>query len=171
MRLYFLSVATVMISIGMAFAQDTNFPNGPQYLMNGSPMFARSISTPSMSFAGPPLEVGADNATGVMIPGADNQTVLPPSAVALPEVDLFPIYYGTNPVSVVEVSFAEDFSRTELPASILDNGVEQVTTVEVLRERGYGVNLAEAAQFGRAHSRHATRVFTNADIDRLHDRN
>ncbi len=171
MRLYFLSVATVMISIGMAFAQDTNFPNGPQYLMNGSPMFARSISTPSMSLDGPPLEVGADNATGVMIPGADNQTVLPPSAVALPGVDLFPIYYGTNPVSVVEVSFAEDFSRTELPASILDNGVEQVTTVEVLRERGYGVNLAEAAQFGRAHSRHATRVFTNADIDRLHDRN
>ena len=171
MRLYYLSVATVVISIGMAFAQDTNFSNGPQYLMNGSPTFARSISTPSMSLDGPPLEVGADNATGVMIPGADNQTVLPPSAVALPEVDLFPIYYGTNPVSVVAVSFAENLSRSELPASILDSGVEQVTTVEVLRERGYGVNLAEAAQFGRAHSRHATRVFTNADIDRLHDRN
>jgi hypothetical protein len=171
MRLYFLSVAMVLMSIGMAFGQDTNFPNGPQYLMNGSPMFARSISTPSMSLAGPPLEVGADNATGVMIAGADNQTELPPAAVALPEVDLFPIYYGTNPVSVVEVSFAEGLSHSEFPASILDNGVEQVTTVEVLRERGYGVNLAEAAQYGRAQIRHATRTFTNADIDRLHDRN
>ena len=171
MRLYFVSVAIVLMSIGMAFGQDTNFSNGPQYLMNGSPMFARSISTPSMSLDGPPLELGADNATGVMIAGADNQTALPPAAVALPRVDFFPIYYGTNPVSVVEVSFAEDFSRSELPASILDNGVEQVTTVQALRERGYGVNLAEAAQYGRAHSRHATRMFTNADIDRLHDRN
>ena len=171
MRVYFLSAAIVLMSIGMAFGQDTNFPNGPQYLMNGSPMFARSISTPSMSLAGPALEVGADNATGVMIAGADNQTVLPPAAVTLPRVDFFPVYYGTSPASVVEVSLAEDFSGSELPASILDNGVEQVTTVQLLRERGYGVNLAEAAQYGRAHSRHATRMFTNADIDRLHDRN
>src|ERR1035438_8816387 len=126
MRLYFLSVAMVLMSIGMAFGQDTNFPNGPQYLMNGSPMFAQSISTPSMSLAGPPLELGADNATGVMIAGADNQTVLPPAAVALPKVDFFPIYYGTNPVSVVEVSFAEEESRSELPGSILHNGVAQI---------------------------------------------
>ncbi len=171
MRAYFLAVAIVLMSLGTAFGQDTNFSNGPQYLMTGSPMFARSIATPSMSLAGPPLEVGADNATGVLIAGADNQTVLPPSAVALPEVDLLPIYYGTNPVNVVEVSFAEGFSPSELPASILDSGVDQVTTVKELRERGYGVNLAEAAQSGRAHRRHATRTFTNADIDRLHDRN
>ena len=35
---------------GIGAAQDTNFSAGPQYLVTGSsPMFLRSIATPSMS--------------------------------------------------------------------------------------------------------------------------
>ena len=159
----------LILLAGAAFGQDTHFSTGPQYLMNyGSPMFAQPISTPSMSLEGPPLEVGARNATGVLIAGAENETVLPPLAVVLPKIDLFPIFYGNAPGSVIEISFAKESSRRELPASILDAGVWQTTTAEALRERGYGVSLPEAVAYGKARVRHATRVYTNADIDRLH---
>jgi hypothetical protein len=168
MRLCLCGSMLVLALQGAAFAQDTNFPTGPQYLMNhGSPMFARPISTPSMSLSEPPLEIGADTATAVLIAGAENQTVLPPSPDALPKVDLFPIYYGVAPVNVIEIRFPEASSSRELPASILDTGVWQVTTAQALRERGYGVTLAEAAAYDKVHYRRATRVYTNADIDRL----
>jgi hypothetical protein len=167
-----LCVCTLLVvsATVSAFGQDTNFANGPQYLMTGSPLFARPISTPSMSLQGPPLEVGADTATGVLIAGAENQTVLPPQAVDLPKIDLFPIYYGVVPVSDIEISFAGssgERSATELPASILDTGVGQTTTVEALRERGYGVPLGVVASRNKARTYHATHVYTNADIDRL----
>ena len=133
-------------TLGIASGQDTNFPTGPQYLMNyGSPMFARPISTPSLSLTSPPLEVGASNATGILIAGADNQTILPPPQDALPSTDLFPIYYGTPVASVIEISFPSEPSANQLSANIFDTGVWQITTAQALRERGYGVTLADAA--------------------------
>ena len=77
MRVCFSCVLLLLSALGIALGQDkdTNFPSGPQYLMtsdlikNGSSLFLRSISTPSMSFTEPPLEVGASNATGVLIAG------------------------------------------------------------------------------------------------------
>src|SRR5580658_1625867 len=88
------STLLVLSSEGIAFSQDTNFATGPQYLMNyGSPLLARSISTPSLSLTGPPIEVGASNATAVLGAGAGAQNVLPPSPDALPKIDLFPIFY------------------------------------------------------------------------------
>ncbi|HWO36880.1 MAG TPA: hypothetical protein VNO32_49510 [Candidatus Acidoferrum sp.] len=166
-----LSALLLVSSATLVCGQDTNFANGPQYLMTGSPLFARPIATPSMSLQDAPLEIGADNATGVLISGAENQTVLPPQAVDLPKIDLLPIYYGVVPVSDIEISFAGssgERSAAELPASILDTGVGQTTTAEALRERGYGVTLGVAASRNKAHTQHATRVYTNADIDRLH---
>jgi len=157
-------------SATLVCGQDTNFANGPQYLMTGSPLFARPIATPSISLQDAPLEIGADSATGVLISGAENQTVLPPQAVALPKIDLLPIYYGVVPVSDIEISFAESSSArsaTEIPASILDTGVWQTTTAQALEARGYGIPLGEAAFRHKAHAKHATRVYTNADIDRL----
>ena len=172
MRISFCSIAIVVALgalSGAGFAQGTNFSAGPQYLMtSGSPLFAKSISTPSISLSGPPLEVGADTATGDLLSGAQNQTSLPPSAVALPQVDLFPIYYGGAPVSVVEVSVTEESSPANLPTSILDTGVWQLTTVQSLRELGYGETLVEAAAFNKARMKPATRRYTNADVDRLH---
>jgi hypothetical protein len=168
MRISFCCVLLVLSTLGIAFCQDTNFPSGPQYLMtSGSPFFARSIATPSMSLAGPPLEVGASNSTGILIAGAENQTVLPPRADAPPRIDFFPIFYGVPPAGVIEVSFPSESSASELPASILDTGVSQITTVQDLRDRGYGVTLVEAVAYGKAHTRHANRVYTNADITRL----
>jgi hypothetical protein len=138
-------------------------------ITTGAPMFARPISTPSLSFASPALEVGADNLTARLTAGAENQTVLLPPADALPQVDSFYFYYGTTLLSVIEISFAEPSSaHREPPASILDTGLWELTTVPALRERGYGVRLPEAAADSRARIRHATHVYTNADIDRLH---
>jgi hypothetical protein len=163
-------ICTLIFISAAAWGQDRNFATGPQYLITtGSPMFARPISTPTLSLAGPPLEVGADNATARLNAGAENQTVLLPPAAALPQVDFFYFYYGTPPPSVIKISFAEPSSaRRELPASILDTGVWELTTVQAQRERGYGVTLPEAAAYRRTHIRHATHVYTNAVIDRLH---
>jgi hypothetical protein len=173
MRSFLYCVLIMVSAVGMAFAQDTNFATGPQYLMNyGSPLFARPISTPSMSLAGPPIEVGASDATGVLSAGAGNQYVSPPSAVALPKIDFFPIFYGGPPVSENgEISFSfpiETPSPVEIPPSLLDNGDSRMTTVQALRERGYGVTLAEAAAYDKAQARHATHTYTNADTTRLH---
>ncbi len=172
MRSAFSSMFLVFFALGTAFAQEMTFPSGPQYLMaSGSPLFARPISTPSMSLSGPPLAVGASDATGVLIPGAENRTVLPPLAVALPSVDFLPIYYGYRPPSSIEISFSSASGETQppnpLPASILDTGASQITTVQALREHGYGVTLAEAAAYRKARSHPPARVYTNADIDKL----
>jgi hypothetical protein len=173
MRIFFCSAVIALASLAMALGQETNFASGPQYLMtHGSSLFARPISTPSMSLSGPPLEVGATNASAGLTAGADNHTVTPRSAADLPFVDFFPIYYGVIPVSVIEISFVTESERSslfrELPSSILDTGVWQVTTAQALRERGYGVTLAEGAEESKARVRHATHVYTNADVDRLH---
>ena len=171
MRISFCWIAIVVALgalSGAAFAQETNFSVGPQYLMtSGSPLFAKSISTPSMSLSGPPLEVGADTATGDLLSGAQNQTSSPTSAVALPQVDLGSIDGGA-PVSVVGVGMIEESSHASLPANILDTGVWQLTTVQSLRELGYGETLVEAAAFNKARMKRATRTYTNADVDRLH---
>ncbi len=185
----FCCMLFAMSSLGPAsFAQDTNFATGPQYLMQGSPLFAHPISTPTQSLSGPSLDIGASNATEGLIAGADNQTVVPQPH---PDVNLSPIYYTEVFPSDLKLSFlAEPFpglpqpsiilppqpspsrlpepSSSRLPASILDAGVWQITSAQALRERGYGATLAEAAAQGKARNRHATHVYTNADVDRLH---
>ena len=176
---YFVLVCTLLVlsSQGISFGQDTNFATGPQYLMNyGSPLLAHSISTPSMSLAAPAPEVGASDATGVLNAGASDQNVLPPSPDALPKIDLFPIFYGGPPVGEKgEITFsypAEPSSPSaEIPPSISDIGVWQMTTAQALRERGYGVTLAEAAADAKARIQHANHVYTNADAARLHGGN
>jgi hypothetical protein len=171
------STLLVLSSEGIAFSQDTNFATGPQYLMNyGSPLLARSISTPSLSLTGPPIEVGASNATAVLGAGAGAQNVLPPSPDALPKIDLFPIFYGAPPVSENgQISFSYPVEPSappaEIPPSISDSGVGQMTTAQALRERGYGLTVAEAAAEAKERIRHANHIYTNADAARLHGGN
>jgi hypothetical protein len=173
MRVSILCTALILLTFGLASAQDTdtNFGAGPQYLVSGgSPYFARSIATPSISLAGPALEQGASAATAGLIAGAENQMVVPSQPDVPPAVNLFPIYYGAPARNVIEISFSEA-SSIELPESILDTGVSQVTTAEVLRARGYGVTVAQAAANSKANAQHAPRTYTNADVDRLHGTN
>lgn len=174
MRVPLVCILLVLSSVGLAFSQDSNFGSGPQYLMTaGSPYFARPISTPSLSLAGPPLEIGAGNATEGLIAGSENRIVPNSQPDAPPLANLFPIYYGPLPPAMIEISFPENVSETtstKLPASILEAGVSQLTTAQALRGRGYGVTLAQAAANSRANVRPASHVYTNADLDRLHGR-
>ncbi len=176
MRVPFSCTLLVILAAGVGLGQDTNFASGPQYLMtSGSPMWARPISTPTMSLPAPTLETGASDATGVLIPGAADRTVLPSGAASEPAIDFYPIFYGVRPPSVIEISFAgassEQSISATLPASIVDTGVGQMITPQALRERGYGVTLPESATRQKARIRPGTRVYTNADIDRLHGAN
>jgi hypothetical protein len=146
---------------GISAAQDTNFATGPQYLMtNGSPLFARSISTPTLSFDSQPANVPV--IVSEPTPAGEVST----SVSAQAEADLPRIYYGGPVTSVIEITAVEP--PANLPASIMNVGVEQSTDAKSLIVRGYGVTLAEAASFWKMHKAPARRSFTNRDIERLH---
>ena len=160
--------------VGISAAQDTNFAVGPQYLITGSsPMFLRSIATPSLSLSGSPASIGGPAAETLASPETSSpSTGLP----ALP--DLTRIYWGgpgvnatdsgavSDNVSEIELTSAQP--PRALPASILDTGVTGMTSAQFLREHGYGVPLGDTAAFWKAHKRRALRVYTNSDVQHLH---
>jgi hypothetical protein len=148
---------------GQIASQDTNFSAGPQYLITSgaSPLFARPIATPSLSLGSPLPEIPSLPAIG---PVVENQPFVPNPELRH-QADLFPIYYGSPATSVVEITSAE--LPTSLPASIVDTGVTGPADAQSLRERGYGAPLGDTAAFWKAHKPHATRVYTNADVQRL----
>ncbi len=148
-----------LLFAGVSFAQDTNFPVGPQYLITTSdPMFLHPIATPSISLDAP-------------LPGLRALPQVGPSVTAQPytstpgldQPNLFPIYYGYPQIPVIELTGA---APRQLPANINDTGYVAITDAESLREQGYGVTVAEAASFSRTHKRSAPRVYTNADVRR-----
>jgi hypothetical protein len=146
---------------GIALAQneDTNFARGPQYLLtNGSPLFARPIATPTMSLPPPATQIGAADSTAGLAAGAEDATVVPQPPKPF---DFFPIYYGRKWVNEVRMSATPE--NFEVPASLLGEGVTQMTTAQW----GYGLSLAKAAAEGKARGRRAGHVYTNEDIDRL----
>jgi hypothetical protein len=171
MRILFLPCFLLFL-IGSAFAQDTDFSAGPQYLLTGSPLLARSIATPTLSLDAPlpPVEPASfsipEAATGVpftTIPLLENQA------------NLIPIYYGADnhygvSTAVVEISFPAGAGETsaELPASIVESGVTELVDAPALRIRGHGVTVAEAAAYWKTHKLPARHNFTNEDIKRLH---
>src|SRR5579863_917917 len=78
---------------GYSAAQDTNFANGPQYLLTGSPLLARPLATPSMSLDAP-LPPVPPSITTTPEPGAGVTSAASP--VADRQADLIPIYYGAS---------------------------------------------------------------------------
>jgi hypothetical protein len=174
MRGFLFGLLLALLAALPVIAQETNFATGPQYLMNGSPLLARSLATPTLSLEAAPLEVGASNATAGLVAGSANRIVPPSQTDSPPAVNLFPIYYGPPPASVMEISVPDasaEASSIELPASLLDTGVSQIVTAEALLTRGYGHTLAEAAARHKATAPHAVKTYTNADIDRLGGKN
>jgi len=156
MRLASLFCSLIALA-GISVAQDTNFPVGPQYLITSdSPMFLHPIATPTLSLSTP--TVGTSSDTPVASPG------VPPSP------DLTRVYWGapeTNRrTSDIEITSAGPSSA--LPPSILDVGVTGITNAQSLRERGYGIPLGDAASYWKTHKPRAARVYTNADVQRLH---
>jgi hypothetical protein len=144
-------------------AQDTNFSTGPQYLLTGSPIFARSIATPSLSLGAPLPE--PPTAISYSAP-TEQETFANLPAVEGP-ANLSQIFYGVPSTNVIEISFAEG-KTVSLPPSVLDTGVSEITDAESLRVRGYGITLGEYARYWKAHRTSAHRHFNNEDIERLH---
>jgi hypothetical protein len=162
---------SLMVLSGLSAAQgsnqitgpDTNFSAGPQYLITSgfSPLFARPITTPSVSLGSPLPEIPSPPAIG---PVVENPPVAANSELPR-QPDLLPIYYGPPVTNVVEITSAE--LPPSLPASIIDTGVTGIADAQSLRERGYGVPLGDTAAFWKAHKPRASRVYTNADVQRL----
>jgi hypothetical protein len=152
----------LFVLAGISAAQDMNFAVGPQYLMtSGSPMFARPIATPTLSLDAPLPSLPSLPEVG---PAVADQPFVPNPEIQGP--DLLPIYYGYPMPSVVELTSTE--AASEVPQSIINAGVVGVTNVQSLRQRGYGGTLGDSALFWKSHKLHASRLYTNADVERLH---
>lgn len=163
------------ISVAQDQNKDTNFNTGPQYLANfGSPMFLRPISTPSLSLGAATPAAPENSAQPATVAEAEPAPASPPSP------DLFRVYYGgsvegaaeasTEPNETVagEIELSSAKIPSTLPSSIANVGVEEILDSHSLRERRYGMDLAESAAFWKTHTPHASRVYTNADVARLH---
>ena len=163
----------LLILAGMSVAQDanqeTNFFAGPQYLItSNSPMFLRSIATPTLSLS-MPLP-----APSFPVPEAVPE---PPSPFAgpPPQPDLTRIFWG-KPVTgapetnenLGEIEISSATLSITLPPSLFETGAIGMTTAQSLRERGVGAPLGDTASFWKTHKTHAPRVYTNADLQRLH---
>jgi len=152
----------LFVLAGISAAQDMNFAVGPQYLMtSGSPLFARPIATPTLSLDAPLPSLPSLPEVG---PPVADQPFVPNPEIQGP--DLLPVYYGYPMPSVVELTSTE--AASEVPQSIINAGVVGMTNVQSLRERGYGVTLGESALFWKSHKLPASRLYTNADVERLH---
>jgi hypothetical protein len=181
MRLVIL-FCSLLVLTAISAAQDTNFSVGPQYLITSdSPMFLHSIATPTLSLSAPAPSVSA---------ATTEAPAEPSSAPAAPQFqpDLTRIYWrgpalnesvGKNAGENVNENVSENVSQNlgeitsaplqgALPASILDTGVTGMTDAQSLHQRGYGVSVGESAAFWKAHKPHASRHYTNADVQRLH---
>ncbi len=148
--------------IGISAAQDTNFSQGPQYVITGDAAFLHPISTPILSLEAPLPPVLSLPQIGP--PVTDQPYVSNPDLQHV--ANLFPIYYGYPMIPVVELTGAEP--SQPLPASITGVGYTVIADAQSLRELGYGVTVGEAASYWKARKPRASHVYTNADIERLH---
>ena len=159
--------------VGLSAAQDSNFSVGPQYLMNyGSPMFMRPIATPTLSLSettrvSAPETSGSSSSSTSSSPAAESPAAVPQPA------NLASVYWGSRDGetavetgAVIEVSGA--VPPANLPASILNVGVQETADARELRERGYAVSVSEASAFWKAHKPRAVRAFTNRDVEKFH---
>jgi hypothetical protein len=164
---FFLLVA-LGVSVALALpaaAQDTNFSTGPQYLLNRSPQFARPITTPSLSLQTPLDQPTVHSGSDALV----EQTVENKLEQGRP-LNFSSIYYGP-PAAEGTVVFSNNSEAQgealQFPPSIAESGVTQMIDAETLRQRGYGLSLAEEAAQWKARKSAPVRTYTNEDIERL----
>ena len=178
----------------IAFSQsaDTNFSTGPQYLMNSSaPDLLRPIATPSLSLSSPVVtaptasaEEGSGEPHSPAFPDLQTQAQIDRIYWGVPNVANSQSAAGTEgaspasetstlspesnprPSSVIELSSSQPLQP--LPDHFLEVGVTSLADADSLRAHGYGMPLGDVAAIQKANKRPAARVYTNADINRLH---
>ena len=175
----------LFVFAGVAAAQDTSFPAGPQYLVppGSDPMFLHSIATPSISLSTNPapntaaefsmpseLTSVASPIPAATIPAADQ---LNPTSIVPVQPNLSEVFWGVpkNPLLTPETTSETEVSSTPLPhplpPNFVDTGVTAFVTATSLEHQGYGVPLGEVASYFKSHKPSSVRTFTNADIERL----
>jgi hypothetical protein len=164
--LLFFSITLAAVSR----AQDTNFPIGPQYLItNPSAQFLHPIATPSLSLEPAPAYTPATTES--------QPSVEPPSSGSQFQPEVARVLWGDDWVRYVrgassaaassEIEITSPQTTPPLPSSFLETGVTRVTDAQSLQASGYGLTLGEVSAYWKA-KRHTPRVYTNADIARLH---
>jgi len=162
MRFQVFLLLVLLSVIGISTAQDTNFLQGPQYVITGDAAFLQPISTPNLSLDAPLPPILSLPEVGPIVtdqPYASNPDLQH-------EANLSPIYYGYPMISVIELTGTEP--SQPLPPSITGTGYTVIFDPQILRQRGYRVTVGEAASYWKAHKAGVNRVYTNADIERLH---
>jgi hypothetical protein len=164
MRFAHLLLALAALT-GFSVAQNANFQTdfaaGPRYLSLNGPDFLRPIATPTVSLDAPLPPISSLPQIG--------PAVVDQAYVANPELahqaDLFPIYYGYAPLPVLVLAGS---GPSEVPESIAGDGATRLVSVEALRQAGYGVSVGEHAAYLKTHEAQAGHVYTNDDLQRLH---
>ena len=111
----------LFVLVGISFAQETNFPVGPQYLVTtGSPMLLRPIATPSLSL-GEAAPFGAEN---VIAPASESTSF----SVPTPDTFLGSVYWGAHKSDQIVARRLETPSMTPSDTAWYMNSVAQVTS-------------------------------------------
>jgi hypothetical protein len=165
----FLTVA------GSVAAQDTNFSTGPQYLVTqGSPLFARPISTPSISLETQMQQPAEHDAGGKPLV----ETGIPPAQAQSdqqPPVKFSSLYYGTSVASSVPQPVPESELEPTFPQQtskrIFESGVAELLDPQALRRLERGASLAEEVSRWKNLKITSPHTYTNEDIERLRQGN
>lgn len=186
----------LLVLTALSCAQDTNFPVGPQYLITtDSTMFLRPIATPTLSLSEPlpplPSSLSEEAAVpetprepvglssqqffanvywGEHTPEEVTARIIVTPTMSFSQQAATPSAAPTEEATPETLAQAarEAVQRTRvLPPRIVQVGVTEIADAQSLRERGYGISLGEAAASAKTKP-HATRIFTNRDIERLH---
>jgi hypothetical protein len=154
---YVLGLVLIIGGIAVAQQSETNFPVGPQYLITQPyPAILQPIATPS-------YESWQQSATVSPQTGEDAPVMITVPAY-LPWV-----YWGYPPPGESEVAAEPEPAEAprNLPQDYIDTGVSAIATPGWMHDHYYGMTLAQAARYWREHKLHASRVYTNQDIERL----
>ena len=160
MRLSSLFLSALVLS-GLSFAQDTSFQAGPQYLItNQANQFLRPIATPSLALDAPLPAIPSLPDVGTTVENQPYVPTLNPSEGP----NLFPIYYGYPEIPVVQLVSESGSAPPAVPAAV--NTVVIVSTASVVHTPTADT-LGEIAAFWKAHRIPASRVYSNAEIERF----
>jgi|SRR5579872_86913 len=150
--------------VGVVAAQDTNFSAGPQYLIPSNSAFLRPIATPSLNLDAPLPPIPELPQIGEPV---ENQPYIP-DPLYKNGPDLYSIYYG-YPLPSLVILVSEEGTPL-IPQSLTEEGVGGFSDSQSLVQSADGVPLGEAASYWKAHKQAAARVYTNTDIQLLHQR-
>ena len=151
------AVVVELATLASAQSRQTDFPVGPQYLVTTpSTLFLQPIATPSAS----PAQM-----LGMVSPQTGQAE---PITINGQLANLPAIFWGwTSPGQTTVWAALSPAVSSGLPADFLDLGVGAIVTDEWLREFQRNNSVAEAARYWKTNTNRATRLYTNADIDRL----